>query len=71
MSKKKLKIYYEDPLIYRDILLIIIKYVDNKTWRSLKQCCKLFNSILVKPPVIDLTFSGIIMYYLDDDDCIL
>jgi hypothetical protein len=44
-----------EPLIYRDVLSIITRRIDIQTWGRLKQSCKLFNKILVKPP-IRLTF---------------
>lgn len=44
-----------NPLIFRDVLSIISKKCNVQTWGRLKQSCKLFNKILVKPP-IRLTF---------------
>jgi hypothetical protein len=41
----------DDPLIYRDIVTIISKYCDTQTWGRLKQSCKLFNTVIIAPPM--------------------
>jgi hypothetical protein len=68
IKRARLEIFTE-PLLYRDVLSIITNYCDIQTWGRLKQCCKLFNFILVRPPIsIPESFIPLLrrlLYHLD------
>jgi|GWRWMinimDraft_6_1066014.scaffolds.fasta_scaffold68176_2 hypothetical protein len=54
-----------EPLIYRDVLSIISKHCDSQTWGRLKQSCKLFNMVLLHPPLEFKPLIRRLIYRLD------
>ena len=55
-----------DPVIYRDIITIVTRYCNTQTWCRLKKSCKLFNRVLIAPPIEFKPLIRRLLYKIDE-----
>ena len=54
-ENKEIKVY-NDPLLFRDVLQIVVEYIDIQSFGRIKQCCKTFNTKLKEHPKVARVF---------------